>query len=31
VRWNDDGHTALFFPGSGALIQPFDEQVSPGG
>ena len=31
VRWNDDGHTALFFPGTGVLIKPFDEQVSAGG
>jgi Domain of unknown function (DUF1918) len=31
VRWSDDGHTALFFPGGGAVIQPLDEQVNSGG
>jgi hypothetical protein len=23
VRWEDDGHEALFFPGSDASVQPF--------
>jgi hypothetical protein len=24
VRWDDDGHTALFFPGSDAFVQHYD-------
>lgn len=24
VRWGDDGHTGLFFPGSDALVQHFE-------
>lgn len=24
VRWEDDGHTALFFPGSDASVHHFD-------
>jgi Domain of unknown function (DUF1918) len=25
VRWEDDGHEALFFPGSDASVQHFDQ------
>jgi hypothetical protein len=25
VRWGDTGHTALFFPGSDALVQHFEQ------
>ncbi len=26
VRWDDDGHQGLFFPGSDALVQPARHQ-----
>jgi len=24
VRWGDDGHVALFFPGSDATVEPYE-------
>ena len=27
VRWEEDGHEALFFPGSDASVQHFDHPV----
>jgi len=28
VRWASDGHTATFFPGTDAVIVPYDHQPS---
>ena len=28
VRWDDDGHEALFFPGSDAYVQHFEHDPS---
>ena len=29
VRWSDDGHEALFFPGSDASVQHFEHASKP--
>jgi uncharacterized protein DUF1918 len=26
VRWEEDGHEALFFPGSDASVQPYEQR-----
>lgn len=28
VRWGDSGHEALFFPGSDASVQPYEQLAS---
>jgi hypothetical protein len=28
VRWGDDGHQSLFFPGSDALVQHLDHEAT---
>ncbi len=28
VRWENDGHESLFFPGSDAVIEPFEHDAS---
>ncbi|HEU4543736.1 MAG TPA: DUF1918 domain-containing protein [Jiangellaceae bacterium] len=28
VRWNDDGHVALVFPGADAVIEHFDSDTA---
>jgi hypothetical protein len=30
VRWDDDGHEALFFPGSDAFVQHFSSAATSG-
>ena len=27
VQWGDDGHEGLFFPGSDAVIEPYDQEA----
>jgi hypothetical protein len=29
VRWGDDGHTSLFFPGADAEVQHFEGEREP--
>ena len=31
VRWSDDGHEGLFFPGSDARVEHFEPAVAPDG
>ena len=28
VRWEQDGHEALFFPGSDAAVQPYEQTAT---
>jgi hypothetical protein len=28
IRWGDTGHEGLFFPGSDALVVPYDEETT---